>query len=103
MALAWASSSKPWRTLLAGDNTADASRIGNNLTFVVIAVEPEFRERADGMVDYVGSSAPRGDNPVLFPGRIEQDRRLKANEVVLGGTTWEAILERARQAGIALD
>jgi LDH2 family malate/lactate/ureidoglycolate dehydrogenase len=90
-------------TLLTGDNTADPSRVGNNLTFIVIAVEPEFGQRADGMVDYVQSSAARGDDRVLFPGRIEQDRRLKTDEVVLGETTWEAILERAGRAGVALD
>jgi LDH2 family malate/lactate/ureidoglycolate dehydrogenase len=90
-------------TVFVGDDSADSSRIGNNLAIIVIAVGPEFRQRADGMAQYVLSSAPRGDKPVQLPGTIERERRLMTNEVVLSKATWQAIRDRARRAGVAVD
>jgi LDH2 family malate/lactate/ureidoglycolate dehydrogenase len=89
--------------VLAGDDTADPTRVGNNLAVLVIAVDPEFRAQAGSMAEYVQSSPPRDGNPVILPGRLEYDRRSRANEVVIGETTWDAILERARRAGVVLD
>jgi hydroxycarboxylate dehydrogenase B len=90
-------------TVLTGDDTAELSRVGNNLAFLVIAVDPEFRARADRMAEYVQSSPPRADNPVILPGQLENYRRSSANEVVVGEATWDAIVERARRAGVVLD
>jgi len=90
-------------TVLAGDDTADASRVGNNLAFIVLAVDSEFRRRALDMAQYVQTSATRRGNPVSLPGAIERHRRLEANEVVLGDATWEAITERAQRIGVAFD
>jgi hydroxycarboxylate dehydrogenase B len=89
-------------TLLTGDETADGSRAGNNLAFVVLEVDPEFTLRADRMCEYVVSSRPRGEGPVLLPGFIESDRRRQASEVVIDAVTWAAMLEQAQRAGIAV-
>ncbi len=89
-------------TVLVGDDTADPSRVGNNLAMLAVNVDPGFRTRADGMAGYVQSSATRGDNPVVLPGRLEQERRARTNEVVLGEPTWAAILERGRRVGVML-
>ena len=90
-------------TVLVGDDTAEPSRVGNNLAFIVVKVDPEFRARADRMAEYVQSSQPRGDHRVTLPGRLEHERRLSANEVVIGEATWDAIVEGAGRAGIVLD
>ncbi|HXW80869.1 MAG TPA: hypothetical protein VEJ84_15310, partial [Acidimicrobiales bacterium] len=89
-------------TLLTGDETADGSRVGNNLAFVVIEVDPEFRLRADRMSEYVLSSRPRGEGPVLLPGSIERERRRQTSQVVIDSVTWAAMVEHAQRAGIEI-
>jgi hydroxycarboxylate dehydrogenase B len=89
-------------TLLTGDETADGSRAGNNLAFVVLDVGPEFMDRADRMCEYVLSSRPRGDGPVILPGAIERERRRQMSEVVIDAVTWAAMVERAQRAGVAV-
>jgi hydroxycarboxylate dehydrogenase B len=89
-------------TLLTGDETADDSRAGNNLAFVVVEVDPEYRRRADRMSEYVLSSRPRGEAPVMLPGSIERERRRQMDHVVIDSVTWAAMVERAQRAGVAV-
>jgi hydroxycarboxylate dehydrogenase B len=89
-------------TLLTGDETDDESRAGNNLAFVVLEVDPEFRLRADRMSEYVLSSRPRGEGPVLLPGSIERERRRQMSLVVIDSVTWAAMVDRAQRAGVAV-
>lgn len=82
-------------TLLPGDETTDARRIGNNVAIVVTAVDSAFASRAQDMADYVLSSAQRGDDPIVLPGALEQQRRAAANTIEVDEATWTAIVERA--------
>ena len=89
-------------TLLAGDESVDPARIGNNVAFVVIGVEPEFAERASHLASYVLSAAPRDKYEVILPGALEQQRRARATRIVVDAAVWQAILELAGSRGISL-
>jgi len=90
-------------TLVAGEETSDNTRVGNNLCFVVISVDPEFRHRAGRMADYVLSAPPRGEVPVVLPGSIEYERRSATEIVVINEPTWQAMMDRASKVGLALN
>jgi uncharacterized oxidoreductase len=89
-------------TLLTGDETADASRVGNNLAFAIIKVDAGYQSRADRMADYARSAAASGSARVLLPGDPERQQRSGANRITVEHTTWQAIAKRAARAGIAL-
>jgi hydroxycarboxylate dehydrogenase B len=89
-------------TLLTGDATEDSARVGNNLAFVVVDVDTEFRARADHMAEYVLTSRPRGQAPVMLPGDTEQLHRDATGEILIDGTTWAEIVERAQKVGVSV-
>jgi LDH2 family malate/lactate/ureidoglycolate dehydrogenase len=89
-------------TLLTGDETADPGRVGNNLAFVVIAVDAGYRGRADLMSEYILSSRPRDGARVALPGTLEREHRAQAAEVVVEDSTWVAIAERAERVGLGV-
>jgi LDH2 family malate/lactate/ureidoglycolate dehydrogenase len=89
-------------TVFAGEDTEDPSRIGNNVTVLAASVDREFAERADRMARYVVSSAPRGSEPVMLPGGIEQRRRSQAEMVHVERSVWEGIGQRAAARGLTV-
>lgn len=89
-------------TLLGGDDTADGSRVGNNLAFIVISTSPEYRLGADRMTEYVLSSRSRGNATMKLPGQLEREHRDATTDILLDGTTWQATVERARRVGLDL-
>ena len=84
-------------TLLAGDESADSSRIGNNVAMVIVPVDDGFCACAQRMAQYVSSSQPSGGEPVLLPGEPEQRHRAAALGIDVDETTWAAIVERAER------
>ena len=84
-------------TLLAGDESADGSRIGNNVAMVIVPVDDGFCARARRMAQYVSSSVPSGGDPVILPGEPEQRHQAASLGIDVDATTWAAIVERAER------
>jgi LDH2 family malate/lactate/ureidoglycolate dehydrogenase len=90
-------------TLLAGEDSTDASRVGNNLALLGIRGEAGLAERVSGLAAYVGSSPPRrGVAAVLLPGEREQETRATSG-VRLPPPTVEALLALAARLGSPID
>lgn len=89
-------------TLLPKDETTDNSRIGNNITFIVILPDSEFSTRAQRMADYVLSSSRRDKDPVILPGYLEQQSSNRSADITINDSVWQAICERAETRGISL-
>ena len=89
-------------TLLAGDDSTDPARIGNNLTFIVVEVDQTFAERASNLAAYVLSAAPRPDSEIVLPGSLEQQRRTRETGVVVQAAVWQSIVELAESRGVPL-
>jgi len=90
-------------TLLAGDETADGGRYGNNLALMAVAVDEEFAARAGHLAAYVQSAAP-GDPglPVLMPGDPERSRIRDDGRVAVDSATWSSLAAVAAARGIPL-
>jgi uncharacterized oxidoreductase len=85
-------------TLLAGDETADAARFGNNLAIVAIAVDQAFAGRADRLAAYVRSARPADPRrPVLMPGDPERDAAARVGGVRIDAPTWSALTVLAEE------
>jgi len=79
-------------TLLAGDDTVDESRYGNNLAFIAIVPQPDFTNRVQQTADYIRSATPiDSTQPVLLPGEPERFRRRRARGVLIDRETWSTI------------
>ena len=89
-------------TLLAGDEVEDASRLQNNVGLVVASTDGSFASRAQRMAEYLSSSAPRGSEPVLLPGELEERRRATSEKIDIDDRTWEEIVERAARRSVSL-
>ena len=89
-------------TLLPGDDSDDASRIGNNVAMIIVGVDTEFPSRAQHMAEYVLSSAPRGDSSVVLPGAPEQQHRASSHAIQVDESTWQAILTRAAARNVSV-
>lgn len=83
--------------LLAGDETADESRVGSNLAMLAIVADKSFAGRAERMRDYIASSPPiRPDQQVLLPGqREEASRAAQATTTLIDSTSWDRIVALA--------
>lgn len=90
-------------TLLPGDESTEESRIGNNVTIIITAVDSSFASRAEHMANYVLTSSRRGDSPVVLPGALEQQHRKISDAIEIDYTTWDAIAERARRQRLSLN
>ena len=79
-------------TLLAGDDTVDESRYGNNLAFIAIVPPPGFTGRVQRTADYIRSAKPINPaQPVLLPGEPEQISRRRSRGVLIDRETWSSI------------
>jgi hydroxycarboxylate dehydrogenase B len=88
-------------TLLAGDETDDASRYGNNLALLAVATDDGFRARAGRLADYVRSARPAdAARPVLLPGDPERLRAQAGAALAVDRPTWEALVAAAQERGI---
>ena len=90
-------------TLLAEEETADATRYGNNLALIAIAVDAGFAARAQRLAEYVLSAAPAEEGkPVLMPGDPERRFAEEHTGVRVDRPTWTALVEEARARGISI-
>jgi hydroxycarboxylate dehydrogenase B len=89
-------------TLLTGDETADDSRVGNNLAIIAVSVPADYRDRANRMAVYVRSARPIGGSPTTMPGNPEQMRRSASTTITIPESTWHAIARLAASAGVDL-
>jgi hydroxycarboxylate dehydrogenase B len=90
-------------TLLAGDDTADATRYGNNLTLIAVAIDRGFQGRAERLADYVRSARPVDPaRPVLMPGDLERRNFEGATLIRIDASTWEALTDVAREREVEL-
>jgi uncharacterized oxidoreductase len=88
-------------TLLAGDETEDSSRYGNNLALFAVPVDEDFEARAGRLGDYVRSARPADSaRPVLLPGDPERTARASAVGVLVDPPTWESLATLARARGV---
>ena len=90
-------------TLLAGDATSDAARLGNNLAIIAVSVDGGFAARADQLAEYIRSSRPADPRrPVLMPGDPERDAAMRAGGVRVDPPIWEALAAVAEARGVEL-
>jgi len=90
-------------TLLAGDETADASRYGTNLALITIGADTEFPARAGRLADYVRSAAPADPaRPVLMPGDPERAFAEREVGVRVDRSTWAALVAAAYERNVPL-
>ncbi len=90
-------------TLLPGDETNDESRIGNNVTFIIVSVDSSFTSRVESMTNYILTSPRRGEDLVALPGMVEQQHRAGAHMIEINTSTWTAIKNRAEVRGISIE
>jgi uncharacterized oxidoreductase len=85
-------------TLLAGEDTTDERRSGNNLALVAVATDVGFAERAVRLGNYLRSSRPIDPaRPVLLPGDRERLARRASGAVSVDTTTWSALVALAAE------
>jgi LDH2 family malate/lactate/ureidoglycolate dehydrogenase len=90
-------------TLLAGDETPDAGRYGNNLALITIGVDAGFRARAGRLANYVRSAAPADPaRPVLMPGDPERAFAEREDGVRIDRSTWAALAAAAFERDVPL-
>jgi hydroxycarboxylate dehydrogenase B len=90
-------------TLLAGDESADVARYGNNLTLITIGVDADFPARARRLADYVRSASPADPaRPVLMPGDPERAFAEREVGVRVDGPTWVALVAAASERNVSL-
>jgi L-lactate dehydrogenase len=89
-------------TLLTGDETADDSRVGNNLAIIAVSVPADYRDHADRMAAYVRSASPIGTSPTMLPGDLELQRRSASATISIPESTWQGIASLAASAGVEL-
>ena len=90
-------------TLLAGDDTADVIRYGNNLALIAIATDPGFQDRAERLAEYVRSARPVDPaRPVLMPGDLERRFSELATVIQIDASTWGALRDAARERSLEL-
>jgi hydroxycarboxylate dehydrogenase B len=90
-------------TLLAGDDTADATRYGNNLALIAIATDTGFQGRAERLAEHVRSARPVDPaRPVLMPGDLERGFSEVATAIRIDRSTWRALTNAARERSVGL-
>ena len=79
-------------TVLSGEDAADDRRFGNNLTVLILAGDGETARAGKCLAEYVRSARPvKPDSPVLLPGDIERDSRVRNTDVPVDSPTWQVL------------
>ena len=90
-------------TLMSGDECDDTNGRGYNLSILAVRGDPSLAERADGLVRYLRSSAPRDPlHAVRIPGDIKPDSVGDEAEIELGAATWQRVAAEAESCAVAL-
>jgi uncharacterized oxidoreductase len=90
-------------TLLAGDDTEDPGRTGNNLAVMAVEVDEGYRARAARLGEYVRSAATTGpDVTIMLPGEREYRARRGSSMVRVDQRTWGEVSALARECGVPL-
>jgi LDH2 family malate/lactate/ureidoglycolate dehydrogenase len=88
-------------TLLWGEDPADDTRFGNNLTVVAIAVEPRSSSSATSLARYLRATRPlRPELPVLLPGDPERRALEDSAEITLDRNVWASLCALASRLGV---
>ncbi|HUZ70267.1 MAG TPA: Ldh family oxidoreductase [Candidatus Saccharimonadales bacterium] len=88
-------------TLLPGELTTDATRVGNNVAMIAVSPDVGFTDRANDLAAYILSTPPRrAEVSVLLPGALEYARRQEDDEIVIDDVTWEALVRLAQARGV---
>lgn len=90
-------------TLLAGDDTEDPERTGNNLAVMAVEVDEGFRARTARLGEYVRSAATTGPGvTIMLPGEREYRARRESRLVRVDQRTWSEVSALARGCGVSL-
>ena len=90
-------------TLMSGDECDDTNGRGYNLSILAVRGDPSLAGRADGLVRYLRSSAPRDPrHPVRIPGDIKPDALGDEAELELRAATWQRVAAVAEGCAVAL-
>jgi LDH2 family malate/lactate/ureidoglycolate dehydrogenase len=90
-------------TTLNGDEIDDQSRKGTDMTLLAIAPQPGFEFFARHLSDHLRASPPLDPaRPVMMPGDREQAAAGAATLLRVDGPTWDAMIDAAGRAGLAV-
>ena len=90
-------------TLLSQEDPLDASRHGNVLTLISVAIDPAYVTRAERLVTHIRSAAPIDPaRPVVLPGDPERQAHRTAEGVLIDTPTWNSITALAKARQLAL-
>ena len=92
-------------TLMAGDDCDDTNGRGYNLSILAVRGDPDLAERADGLVTYLRSSAPRDPrHTVRIPGDAKPNSvgDEAGDEVKLAAATWQRVAAVAERCAVGL-
>lgn len=88
-------------TLLAGEESDDGGRVGNNLALLAIRGDARLGARVDRLASYVRSSPTRaGIETVQMPGDRERAARRAADGVAVPGSVWRALEQLGQHFGV---
>lgn len=89
-------------TVLCGEDSADETRLGNNLTVLVIDAGQQAAASGGALARYVRGARPAApDRPVLLPGDPEQRRRAASSaHIQIDAPVWQALVRLADRFGI---
>jgi LDH2 family malate/lactate/ureidoglycolate dehydrogenase len=88
-------------TVLAGEDPADGSRFGNNLTVVAVAVDEPAIAAGTELVSYLRNTKPADpDRPVLVPGDPERRMLERGSLLEVDRQVWDALAAVAARYGI---
>jgi hydroxycarboxylate dehydrogenase B len=88
-------------TVLCGEDAADATRFGNNLTLLAIRVDEPAVGAGSALVSYLRETRPaRSDRPVLLPGDPERKALETAERIQLDREVWSALIALGDRFGL---
>ncbi len=89
-------------TIYSGEDSTDATRVGNNVTIIALVPPKTFGDHASRLAAYLRSSpAIDSAHPVLLPGELESSRRADS-QVPIARDTWQRILAAGRRKGFEI-
>ncbi len=89
-------------TIYSGEDSTDATRVGNNVTIIALVPPKTFGVHASRLAAYIHSTqAIDPAHPVLLPGELESSRRVDAS-VLIARDTWQQMLDAATRKGFEL-
>ncbi len=87
-------------TVYSGEDSADITRVGNNVTMIALTPPKTFVANASRLAAYVRSARPIDPaHPVLLPGELESSQR-GDSRVHIAQDTWRRILATAKRKGL---